>query len=139
MLSSRRVLTSFRSSSFSLCNYSTKPKIDYAVSENARPFEEIPGPTRFQLIRGVLPGGIFHGHSLKEFGSILRKQYGDLIKIPGTFGVPSIIMSFNPDHFEKVFRTEGIWPFRRPLGSFSYFRENIQKEFYGEYSGLANS
>lgn len=138
MLSSRRVLTNVHSSGL-LSRYSTKTKIDYVVSENAKPFEEIPGPTRFQLIRGVLPGGIFHGHSLKEFGSILRKQYGDLIKIPGTFGTPNIIMSFKPDHFEKIFRTEGIWPFRRPLGSFTHFRENLQKEFYGEYSGLANA
>lgn len=140
MLSGRRIFTRFQSSSlFTLSQYSTNAKTKYVVSENARPFEEVPGPTTFQLIRGVLPGGIFHGHSLKEFSAILRKQYGDLLKIPGTFGVPCIVMSFNPDHFEKVLRTEGVWPFRRPLGTFSHFREILQKDFYGEYQGLANS
>ncbi|KAL5280276.1 hypothetical protein ACFFRR_004322 [Megaselia abdita] len=138
MLSSRKVLTNLPSS-FILCRYSTKAKIDYSISEKAKPYKEIPGPTRYQLIRGVLPGGIFHGRSLKDFSNILREKHGDLIKLPGTFGNPDIVISYNPDHFEKILRTEGIWPFRRPLNSFTYFRENVQKEFYKEYQGLANT
>lgn len=109
------------------------------VSDNAKPYDALPGPSKYQLIRGVLPGGMFYGHSLKEFGTICRAKYGDLFKMPGVFGNPPIVMSFNPDHFEKIFRTEGVWPFRRSLASFTYFRENLQKEFYGDFSGLANS
>lgn len=109
------------------------------VSKNARSFDNVPGPSKFQLLRGFIPGGKFHGHSLKEFGNILRKEYGDLYKISGGFGVPSIVMSFNPDHFAKVFRTEGTCPFRRPSASLSYFRENVRKDFYKDMMGLTVS
>lgn len=109
------------------------------VSENVKPFEELPGPTKYQLIRGVLPGGMFHNKSLKEFGNVCREKYGNIFRIPGTFGIPSIIMSFDPDHYEKIFRTDGVWPFRRPLESLIYFRENLQKEFYAGSHGLTNA
>lgn len=109
------------------------------VSKNARRFDDVPGPSKFQLLRGFIPGGKFYGHSLKDFAATCRKEYGDLFKISAGFGVPSIVMSFNPDHFGKVFRTEGVCPFRRPSASLSYFRENIRKDYYGEMLGLTLS
>lgn len=109
------------------------------MSESARPYEEIPGPSKFQLIRGFLPGGKFQGDSLKEFTKKCREEYGDLFKLPGTFGVKGMVMSYNPDHYEKIMRTEGVWPFRRPTESLNYFRQHIRKDFYGDLHGLLNS
>lgn len=87
----------------------------------------------------MLPGGAFHGASLKEFSSLCRQMYGDLYKMPGMFGMKNILVSYNPYHFEKVLRTEGIWPIRRNSESINYFRNHIKKDFYKEIKGLLNS
>lgn len=82
---------------------------------------------------------MFYGASLKELSNICRRNYGDLYKLPGTFGADNIVITYNPDHFEKILRTEGVWPIRRPTESIKYFREHIKKDFFGDVHGLLNS
>lgn len=106
------------------------------MSRTVRRFDDVPGPTKFQLLRGFIPGGKYYGNSLRDFVNTCRKEFGDLYKINGTFGVPAVVMSFNPDHFEKVFRTEGTCPFRRPAASLAHYRENMRKDIYGNMLGL---
>lgn len=109
------------------------------MSESAQPYENIPGPTKFQLIRGVLPGGMFYGLSMKDLLKKCRELYGNIFKLPGTFGIQSVLMSYNPDHFEKVLRTEGTWPHRRSMQTLEYYRHTLKKDFYGDIHGLLNS
>lgn len=112
---------------------------DYTVSKNARPFKDIPGPTKLELICGVLPVGKFHGTSMKNMLNQCRDMHGNIFKLPGTFGSTSVLVSYNPDHFEKILRTEGVWPFRRPMESIDYYRLKIKKDFYGDLHGLLSS
>lgn len=48
-----------------------------------------------------------------ELHKTLRAEYGDLIHIPGLFKAPSMILSYDPKDFEKIFRAEGNMPVRR--------------------------
>lgn len=45
-------------------------------------------------------------------------------------------MSFDPDTFETIFRTEGAWPTRRGFDVFAYYRRNVRPEVFKGYVGL---
>lgn len=66
----------------------------------------------------------------------LRDEYGDLVKIPGMLGRKELVVSFDPEIFETVFRTEGIWPVRRGLETFIHYRKNVRPNVFGKTGGL---
>ena len=104
----------------------------------AKPFDQVPTLTKLQLFRGFLPGGKFFKININELHKILLKDYGKLVVVPGIFGRPATIMSFEPEDFEKVFRNEGIWPDRRNFETLEYYRSKFRPDIYAEYGGLFN-
>lgn len=104
--------------------------------ENARPFEEIPGPTIMQLITRNLPGGRYFKKKLFEMHTLVKEEYGVLTKFPGMFGRKPILITFDQNDIEKVFRTEGIQPVRNGLDTLVYYRKEYRKEQFGGNSGL---
>lgn len=67
---------------------------------------------------------------------LLQDEYGDLTKLPGLFGKRDILITFNPENAEKVFRTEGKWPVRRGLDTFEYYRKNYRADIFKDMGGL---
>lgn len=104
----------------------------------AKPFSAIPTIPIFELIRGYLPGGKFYKIGALDLHKKLLADYGKLVIMPGMFGNPAIMLSFEPEDFEKVFRNDTIWPIRRNLGSLEYYRKNLRPDVYAEYGGLFN-
>ncbi|XP_055921074.1 probable cytochrome P450 12d1 proximal, mitochondrial [Eupeodes corollae] len=103
---------------------------------DARPYKDIPRQSKFDFIRSYLPGGRFENTSSTETALILQKELGDLFVMPGIFGRSDILMVLNPEHIEKMYRFEGIWPIRDGFETVGYFRNVIKKDFFGETSGL---
>lgn len=66
----------------------------------------------------------------------MRKDYGDLVRIPGLFGRADTLIAYKPDIFEKVYRTEGQFPKRRGLETFIYYRKKVRPEIFGDTGGL---
>lgn len=66
----------------------------------------------------------------------LRNDYGEIVRIPGLLGRGDTIITFNPKMFEKVFRTEGPYPQRRGLETFTHYRKKVRPEVFGETGGL---
>lgn len=101
-----------------------------------RPFSEVPRPGKLKFLRSFMPGGEFHDSSFLEFAMTMRKRYGDLFIMPGSFGRKDWVVTFDPKDIETVFRNEGIWPHREGLDSLIYFREHIRPDVYAEKKGL---
>lgn len=101
-----------------------------------RPFSEVPRPGKLKFLRSFMPGGEFHDSSFLEFAMTMRKRYGDLFILPGSFGRKDWVVTFDPKDIETVFRNEGIWPHREGLDSLIYFREKIRPDVYAEKKGL---
>uniref|UniRef100_T1PCC0 Cytochrome P450 n=1 Tax=Musca domestica TaxID=7370 RepID=T1PCC0_MUSDO len=78
----------------------------------AKPFKSIPGPTKFQMVRGFMKGGDFHGMPFDTFIKLCRQRYGDIYLLPGMFGQSTNLITFNLEDYEKIFRTEGPYPVR---------------------------
>ncbi|KAH8348640.1 hypothetical protein KR084_009331, partial [Drosophila pseudotakahashii] len=108
---------------------------DDAVTE-ARPYEEIPRPSKFEFFRAFLPGGEFHGVSMVDFAVAMRNRYGDLFIMPGMFGRKDMVTTFSTKDIEMVFRNEGAWPQRDVFPSVTYYRTHLRKDFYGGNVGI---
>ncbi|CRL03628.1 CLUMA_CG016420, isoform A [Clunio marinus] len=105
--------------------------------EDAKSFNEIPGPKNaFQFMQLLLPGGKYYKISPSELIKQWRNSYGTIATLPGFFGVPSLVITYLPDDIEKVFRTEGKFPNRRPLESILYFRKHERPDLYPAGAGL---
>lgn len=66
----------------------------------------------------------------------MRSDFGDIVRIPGMLGRADTILTFKPEIFEKVFRTEGQYPERRGLETFIYYRKKVRPEIFGDMGGL---
>ncbi|XP_017011348.2 probable cytochrome P450 12c1, mitochondrial [Drosophila takahashii] len=104
--------------------------------ESAKPFTEVPGPTRWQLFRGFQKGGQYHQLEMDEMMRLFKKQFGDICLIPGLFGMPSTVFTFNQETFERVYRTEGQWPVRGGSEPVLHYRKNRKDGFFKDCVGL---
>lgn len=69
---------------------------------SAMPYEKIPGPTKWDFIKGFAPGGKYSKLSLPQMVDMFQEDYGDIMKIPSVFKRPGYVFSFDPNDFEKV-------------------------------------
>jgi len=104
--------------------------------ETATPFKEIPGPTRWQLFRGFQKGGQYHQLEMNEVMRLHKQQFGDICLVPGLFGMPSTVVLFNEETFERVYRTEGQWPIRGGSEPVIHYRNNRKDKFFKDCIGL---
>ncbi|XP_055838070.1 probable cytochrome P450 12b2, mitochondrial isoform X2 [Episyrphus balteatus] len=104
----------------------------------AKDFKEIPGPSTFKLLSHYLPGGKLHNSNLIDFYKLLRDEYGDISLIKGIMGKPNVVFTYNPADIEKVYRTEGIWPIRVGLETFTYYRKKVRPDVFKNIGGLVS-
>lgn len=62
--------------------------------------------------------------------------FGPIFRFPGILGNPNSVFTLNPAHFETVYRTEGIWPVRRSMEVFQYYRTRVRPDVFKGYGGL---
>lgn len=66
----------------------------------------------------------------------MNQEFGEISVFPAMFGRPQMVMTFNVEDAEKVFRFEGQHPFRRTIDTLTHYRKNIRPDIYGEYGSL---
>lgn len=73
---------------------------------------------------------------MEDLNRVMKEKYGNLVRFPGMLGRRPVVLSFDPDSFEKVFRTEGQWPIRRGLETFDYYRKHVRPDIFRGTGGL---
>lgn len=104
--------------------------------DNAKPYDSIPRMTLMESVKNFFPGGRYHNVSITEMHRLFQEDYGDLIRFPGILGRKDTVMTYRPDDFEKLFRTEGTWPNRRGLDTFVHYRKNVRPDVFKGVGGL---
>ncbi|XP_037950060.1 probable cytochrome P450 12e1, mitochondrial [Teleopsis dalmanni] len=125
-------------------NYGTQAELNESKPtefnlKNARPSEEVPGPSKLEFVRGFLPGGLFYKKGLNDMILILSKKYGNLYRIPGLFGNNTTYATLNPKDYPVLFRNEGKWPIRRGFSCIEHHRKVHRPEFFEDVEGLTTS
>lgn len=138
MLLSKRILSKSLAADTKLILSQFKCFSSEAVEwENAKPYEEIPGmKNAFDIIRFMGPGGKYKDLPLDKLVTSFRQDFGTIAKFPGFLGQRPMVMTFLPEDIETVLRTEGKFPFRRPLDSIEYFRKQHRPDLYPAGAGL---
>ncbi|KXJ81215.1 hypothetical protein RP20_CCG021013 [Aedes albopictus] len=106
--------------------------------DSALPYEKIPRMTLRQALKNFAPGGRYHNASAPEIHRLCQQDFGDLVRFPGILGRKDTVMTFLPDDFEKVFRTEGPWPNRRGLATFVHYRKEVRPDVFKGLGGLVS-
>ncbi|XP_029727599.1 probable cytochrome P450 12a4, mitochondrial [Aedes albopictus] len=106
--------------------------------DSALPYEKIPRMTLRQTLKNFAPGGRYHNASAPEIHRLCQQDFGDLVRFPGILGRKDTVMTFLPDDFEKVFRTEGPWPNRRGLATFVHYRKEVRPDVFKGLGGLVS-
>ncbi|XP_035915937.1 cytochrome P450 CYP12A2-like [Anopheles stephensi] len=104
--------------------------------ENAQPFDKIPAPSLLGFLKEFGPFGKYKDGTLYDINKRMRELYGPIIRMNGSFGREDIVMTFVPEDFEKVLRSEGQWPRRTGMDSFVYYRKQHRPEYFQGYGGL---
>lgn len=52
------------------------------------------------------------------------------------FGRPELLMSYDVNDAEKLFRFEGTFPYRRGIETLNHYRVKVRPDIYGEYGSL---
>lgn len=67
---------------------------------------------------------------------MMKKDYGNITKFPALLGRPEMVMTFDVEDAEKVFRFDGQYPFRRAIETLTHYRQKLRPDIYGEYGSL---
>lgn len=102
----------------------------------ARPYKDVPGPTKWDLVKFFRPGGTLSNKNFADVQEELQKRYGNIVKLPGFLGKDDVVFVYEPEDMEKVYRTEGLYPKRRGLDSNTYYRAELRKDLFHKTSGL---
>ncbi|KAL1397372.1 hypothetical protein pipiens_009815 [Culex pipiens pipiens] len=105
---------------------------------NALPYEKIPRPGVLKMLRGFAPGGRYYDVNIMELHRRFRADYGNLVIFPGAFGRKDTVVSYSPDDYQKLFRSEGPWPNRRGLDTFMHYRNEVRPDVFKGMGGLVN-
>uniref|UniRef100_A0A336K8U8 CSON001979 protein n=1 Tax=Culicoides sonorensis TaxID=179676 RepID=A0A336K8U8_CULSO len=97
--------------------------------KNVKPFKDIPSPG-LSLVLKMLPGGDLRDSSISHLHRYFRKTYGNIAFLKGILGAPNFVFTYDVNDFEKVFRTEGIWPYRPPMQTMDYYRNKLRRDVY---------
>lgn len=104
--------------------------------DSALPYSKIPSPTLWHSLQNYKPGGRYHKASITQLHQLYREDFGDIVRFPGMLGRKDVVMTYRPDDFEKLFRTEGQWPIRRGLDTFVQYRKNVRADLFKGLGGL---
>ncbi|XP_036343371.1 cytochrome P450 CYP12A2-like isoform X1 [Rhagoletis pomonella] len=107
--------------------------------QRARPFSEIPQIGALKLISKFLPGGKYFKLDSNDLVAAMRSDFGPIFMMPALMGQPSILVTYNPDDFENVFRNEGIWPIRPFSQTMRYYRNKYRADIFDGVEGAIAS
>ena len=107
--------------------------------ENARPFEEMPTDSGFNIIRNFMPGGKYYKMDFSKSLVLMKQHYGPIYRWPSLFGRPAMVTTHNPDDFERIFRNEGVWPHRPGLDIMRYHRSVYRADYFQGIEGVATT
>ncbi|XP_030370355.1 probable cytochrome P450 12e1, mitochondrial [Scaptodrosophila lebanonensis] len=105
--------------------------------EQAKPFAELPGPSKLEMIRAFLPGGRYRGKPVFEMFMDLARRHGEIFRLP-SIASNEVVLTMNPKDYEIIFRNEGQWPYRRSFETFTYYKTVHRRDVFGADDGLVS-
>ncbi len=68
----------------------------------------------------------------------MYEDHGSILKLPGLFGKPDMVFTFDPRDSEIIFRNDGQWPIRRGIDTFTYYSTEVRPDIFKKGAGLVS-
>ncbi|KAJ2949035.1 hypothetical protein O0L34_g5977 [Tuta absoluta] len=106
-----------------------------------KPYESIPGLSALPVIGPLhhfLPiiGKIGPPENFSAMLEIFHKEFGSVVKLAGVFRRADMVVLFEPEHYNQVYRAEDITPLRPGFETLVYYQTELRKEVYNGVHGL---
>lgn len=88
------------------------------------------------MIRKTLPGGSWFKKDLVTITRLMTEEYGPILIMPGMLGRTPMVLTYDEKDFEKIYRTEGVWPVRPHLNIVDHYRLVVKGKKYEQNAGL---
>ncbi|KAJ0176637.1 hypothetical protein K1T71_007816 [Dendrolimus kikuchii] len=113
-------------------------------SEHPKPYKSIPGLNSLPVIGTLhhflpLVGEVGMKANMFEMFIVLHKKYGPIVKMEGLFSRADMVLLFEPEHFEQVYKAEEAHPWRPGFESLEYYRENLRRSTFDGVYGLTTA
>ncbi|CAH0715572.1 unnamed protein product, partial [Brenthis ino] len=114
------------------------------VANNIKTFECIPGLSSLPLLGPIhhfIPGigSIGNPANFYNLLSILYEKFGNIVKLDGVFARASMVILYEPEHFDQVYRSEETLPSRPGFDTQIYYRTVLRKSTYDGVYGLTTA
>ncbi|XP_037970769.2 cytochrome P450 CYP12A2 isoform X1 [Plutella xylostella] len=104
----------------------------------------MPGLSKLPVIGALhhfLPvvGSIGHIENFFNLYGHFHKKYGSFVKMEGILSRPPMVIMFEPEHYDQVYRVEEENPLRPGFDTIVYYREVLQKSTFDGVYGLTTA
>ncbi|XP_014364516.2 cytochrome P450 CYP12A2 [Papilio machaon] len=99
--------------------------------QSLKSWDEIPGPSKLPFISSLhhfLPMGSFYNIDGFELLDKLYKTYGPIVRLPGLFGSPDIVIIYDAESIAYILRSENLTPKRPGFQSLEHYRKEYKKK-----------
>ncbi|XP_038209615.1 cytochrome P450 CYP12A2-like [Zerene cesonia] len=113
-------------------------------SQSLKSYEEIPGLSSLPLIgplRHFLPviGTVGPQKTLYDLCKVLYDKYGPIVKLEGIFGRANMLILYEPEHYDQVYRSEEVNPSRPGFQTLVYYRTKLKESRFDGVYGLTTA
>ncbi|XP_038209836.1 cytochrome P450 CYP12A2-like [Zerene cesonia] len=113
-------------------------------SQSLKSYEEIPGLSSLPFVgplRHFLPvvGTVGPQNTLYDLCKVLYEKFGPIVKLDGMFGRANMLILYEPEHYDQVFRSEDVTPSRPGFQTLVYYRTKLKKSRFDGVYGLTTA
>ncbi|XP_066257198.1 probable cytochrome P450 301a1, mitochondrial [Euwallacea similis] len=105
-----------------------------------KPYSEIPGPKPIPVLGNtwrLLPVvGQYDISDVAKLSALFYQEYGKIVKLSGLVGRPDLLFIYDVDEIEKIYRQEGLTPFRPSMPCLVKYKGEVRKDFFGREGGV---
>ncbi|XP_075148688.1 cytochrome P450 CYP12A2-like [Haematobia irritans] len=102
----------------------------------AKPYDSIPTMGFLKFLINFLPGGKYAKLDSTQLMLAFKDDMGPISRIKGVLGKPDVVITHNPNDFEKALRNEGVWPVRPGSETIFYHRSVHRGDIFQDVEGL---
>nr|ASO98054.1 cytochrome p450 CYP333A12 [Spodoptera exigua] len=115
-----------------------------APPAHVKPYASIPGLSSLPILGPLhhfLPviGQFGPGVNIFDMMSTLHEKYGSIVKLQGVFARSDLVILYEPEHIDQVFRSQEANPLRPGFQTLEYCREVIKKGSLDGIYGLTTA
>ncbi|XP_013145296.1 PREDICTED: probable cytochrome P450 12a5, mitochondrial isoform X1 [Papilio polytes] len=112
-----------------------------STSNGPKPFDSIPGLSSLPFLGPIhhfmpIIGSIGPKANFVDLAHHLHTKYGNIVKLDGIFARANMVLLFQPEDFDQVYRAEETSPLRPSFDTITYYQEELRKDVYNGIFGL---